>query len=817
MTLFSKSRRRGASVAGIFGAAFVSVLLLCGAGSVPVQNFLPQGSMQGDMNAGNHNITNAATVSAVNVVVSGSLTAPSSFTLPFSKITSTPTTLSGYGITDPVALTSGSYADPAWITSLSATKLTGTINAARMPALTGDVTSSAGTVATTIAANAVTNAKLATMAANAIKANATGSSAVPTDFVTGANVLTALAVATNNQNGFPTLGPSASFTVLPFGAYKDNALYIGNQSTTGAVGSNGFAAISFLDKYGSTNGYYAMGLNGNSTLPTTFNHSFYMAALGPYANGSSGTAQNEINEPNLTFGENSVPGVYNPQIEIVYQDPATVFTTMTTTAGSTAATVTGSTTGLSAISGGYVVGPGTNNTTPPTTFTISGTAVTLSQNALSSVTGQYFCFSPLTPAPPRVVNIRGNAGTGSGYVLGPLGLQVTAAGKVGIGASGSSADPVITSGAQLSTPSLAINGSLLSLAGNHTISGAFASTFTMTGATTVTFPTSGTLISTANLGTNVLTALGNATNSANGVLQLDANGLIPTIINPNQAAGAGTIALSGVTVTGTGTSFLTACPPGTTLVIGGVGYSVVSVASNTSLTVDNSGSVSAGTSYNIAPALFKAQLYNNPSNQTVISGYGYPISIGAGAAYSAAWYKNGNTWGIFVDNSTGLFSIRNASNASQVEPLQINENAPDAAINISSTGVSTKGVLKQTSVTSAMLKADASGNLVSAGENVDYAGPVTMTANTTGTITFNSNSHNETIYNTSGSTISSATITLPSTTAAGQVCRYVTGGAVTSVTVSGTVDIGAAVTTLAANSTVAWQADATSGHFVRIQ
>jgi hypothetical protein len=46
-----------------------------------------------------------------------------------------------------------------------------------MPALTGDVTNTAGSLSTTIAANAVTNAKAAQMAAGTIKGNATGSSA----------------------------------------------------------------------------------------------------------------------------------------------------------------------------------------------------------------------------------------------------------------------------------------------------------------------------------------------------------------------------------------------------------------------------------------------------------------------------------------------------------------------------------------------------------------------------------------------------------------------------------------------------------------
>jgi len=51
--------------------------------------------------------------------------APSAHNQAWSTITSTPTTLSGYGITDPVALTSGSYANPSWITSLAYSKLTG--------------------------------------------------------------------------------------------------------------------------------------------------------------------------------------------------------------------------------------------------------------------------------------------------------------------------------------------------------------------------------------------------------------------------------------------------------------------------------------------------------------------------------------------------------------------------------------------------------------------------------------------------------------------------------------------------------------------
>jgi hypothetical protein len=49
-------------VAGILSVALGSILLLCGAGSMPVKNLLPQGAMQGDLDAGGHSIVNAKNV-----------------------------------------------------------------------------------------------------------------------------------------------------------------------------------------------------------------------------------------------------------------------------------------------------------------------------------------------------------------------------------------------------------------------------------------------------------------------------------------------------------------------------------------------------------------------------------------------------------------------------------------------------------------------------------------------------------------------------------------------------------------------------------
>lgn len=71
-------------------------------------------------------------------------------------------------------------------------------------ALTGDVTASAGSNSTTIANDAVTNAKMANMAANTIKGNNTGAGADPSDLTT-TQVKTLLAISTSDVSGLGTI------------------------------------------------------------------------------------------------------------------------------------------------------------------------------------------------------------------------------------------------------------------------------------------------------------------------------------------------------------------------------------------------------------------------------------------------------------------------------------------------------------------------------------------------------------------------------------------------------------------------------------
>ncbi len=89
------------------------------------------------------------------------------------------------------------------------TQATGTLQAAQEPAHTGDVTNAAGSLALTIAANAVTNAKIAQMAASTIKGNNTGAAANAAD-LTAAQVKALLAIASTDVSGLGALATLSS-------------------------------------------------------------------------------------------------------------------------------------------------------------------------------------------------------------------------------------------------------------------------------------------------------------------------------------------------------------------------------------------------------------------------------------------------------------------------------------------------------------------------------------------------------------------------------------------------------------------------------
>lgn len=89
----------------------------------------------------------------------------------------------------------------------------GTVPAARMPALTGDVTSTVGTVATTIANDAVTNAKLANMATATIKGRTTAGTGDPED-LTATQATALLDTFTSTTKGLAPLSGGGTTNFL---------------------------------------------------------------------------------------------------------------------------------------------------------------------------------------------------------------------------------------------------------------------------------------------------------------------------------------------------------------------------------------------------------------------------------------------------------------------------------------------------------------------------------------------------------------------------------------------------------------------------
>lgn len=201
----------------------------------------------------------AVTASTRAVAFNGAITAPS-FVGPLTGNATTATTLQTgrtIAISGPVTGTATSFNGSANITipvtavNLSDAAVTGTLAAARMPALTGDVTTTAGTVATTIANSAVTLAKMANMATASLLGRNTGGTGAPEvlsaatarsllglgtaalvntgtsgttiPLLDGANTWSGIQTISNNSSGVPILDLTGSSTNSTFMAIKNTA------------------------------------------------------------------------------------------------------------------------------------------------------------------------------------------------------------------------------------------------------------------------------------------------------------------------------------------------------------------------------------------------------------------------------------------------------------------------------------------------------------------------------------------------------------------------------------------------------------------
>lgn len=170
------------------------------------------------------------------VLTSGSYANPSWITsFAWSKISTTPTTLSGYGITDPIVLTWGSYANPSWISSLAYAKITGA------PSL--------ATVATTGAYSDLTGKpSLATVATTGAYADLTGKPSLATVATTGSYTdLINKPAARSSSSATHTFVSTTSSTGFQVSALRDcNVSYSVSTVTTATIGGNSSGTI-FLE------------------------------------------------------------------------------------------------------------------------------------------------------------------------------------------------------------------------------------------------------------------------------------------------------------------------------------------------------------------------------------------------------------------------------------------------------------------------------------------------------------------------------------------------------------------------------------------
>lgn len=177
----------------------------------------------------------------------------------FARVTSPVFTTPNLGTPSAVTLTNG--------TGLPTTGLTGTLQAAQFPALTGDVTTSAGSLTTAIGTNKVVNSMLAQAGAATLKGNPTGSTANASDFTIQGLTARGAPDASNDKlmiydNAAGTIKYVTPSQIAGASSGTVTSITAGTALTGGTITTSGTIAI---DKASSSN-YFA---GTSNKVPTT--------------------------------------------------------------------------------------------------------------------------------------------------------------------------------------------------------------------------------------------------------------------------------------------------------------------------------------------------------------------------------------------------------------------------------------------------------------------------------------------------------------------------------------------------------------------
>lgn len=261
--------------------------------------------------------------------------------------------------------------------NLSGSNATGTLAAGRFPALTGDITTSAGALATTIAANAVTYAKFQTMVASSLHGNPTGSTATSQAITLGTS-LTFSGTTINTIQGITTTS-TPQFSTLGLGATAAAAT-ITSQLNIFSATQNSARIILSGQEFSTASNTSSDGIGLLLGINRAANKQLWIV----------NSAASAVNSTNVVL--RLYPASTNAQIDCIATDGATVLPIIFGNSGA-ATTISGSAVNVPALTAtGVVVTDSSKNLTTVTAVSTYTPTIGDGTNnfTVSTATGTYY-------------------------------------------------------------------------------------------------------------------------------------------------------------------------------------------------------------------------------------------------------------------------------------------------------------------------------------------------------------------------------------------------------------------------------------------